>query len=216
MIGLIGRKIGMTRIYAEGGSAIAVTIVEAKPSVISKLKTLEKDGYSAVQLGQGVKKKANKALKTSYEKDKLKTPAVIKEFKMDSTEEYKVGDNIDLGIFDGKNFLDVTAVSKGKGFQGVIKRHGFGGGPGSHGSHFHRAPGSVGMCAYPARIFKGKKMPGQMGSEVTTVQNLKVVKIDKENNLILLKGSVPGKNKGIVYLRESIKKINQAMSAEVK
>ena len=212
-MGILAEKIGMTTVFEKGGAMTPVTVLNTKPCIITAIKSLEKNGYAAVQLGLGKKKKASKAYAGIFKKENLASFSHLKEFRVDDISEYQVGQKIGVALFENVDFVDVSGISKGKGFQGVVKRYGFGGGPGSHGSHFHRAPGSIGNCSYPARVFKGKKMPGQMGFLRSTVQNLKVIDCDKENGLLLIKGAVPGKNKALVIVRESIKKANQKAKA---
>ena len=212
MIGLIGTKIGMTRIYDEQGHVIPVTVIKPFESKILEVKSLDKVGYSAIKVGYGTRSKnsRNRAIAGYLKKTKGEN-AKLREFKTDPNDGYEVGGVIDLSIFDSVACVDVSGISKGKGFQGVVKRHGFKGGPASHGSTTHRGPGSIGNCSYPARVFKGKKMAGQMGGVKKTVQNLPLVKVDKEKGVLLVKGAVPGKNSGEVIIRQSIKKLNQTI-----
>jgi len=204
--GLIGRKMGMTQVYDEEGRVVPVTVLEAGPCIVTQVKSTDKDGYTAVQVGL-VEKKAPRRLskpeKGHLEKNGIAPLRHLKEFKISSDNEIKVGDQILAGAFAVKDMVSVSGISQGKGFQGVVRRHGFGGGRMTHGSHFKRAPGSIGQCATPSRVFPGKKMPGQMGSKRITTKNLEVVQIIEDKNLILVKGAVPGSKGGIVVIRES-------------
>jgi large subunit ribosomal protein L3 len=204
--GLIGRKVGMTQIYDTEGNVIPVTVLEVGPCPILNIKTSDKDGYQALQLVfSKTNKRLTKPMKGVYDKQGVDPHKFIKEFRCDSGE-YKIGDDLTVDIFKIDDFVDVTGTSKGKGFQGVIKRWGFHGGKDTHGSMFHRRPGSIGQCQWPGRIIKGKKLPGRMGGKKTTVQNLKIVEIDSKNNLMIVKGAVPGPNNGIIYVNAAIKK----------
>jgi large subunit ribosomal protein L3 len=205
--GLIGKKLGMTQIFAEDGRRIPVTVVEAGPCVVLQKKSVESDGYTAIQVGFGPKD-ASRANAAQVGHCKAAGQGVFnfyREFRMETTDAYNVGDVIDASAFEAGDFVDVTGTSIGKGFQGVIKRWGFKGGRASHGSRFHRAPGSIGCSATPSRVFKNKKMPGQMGNEQVTVQRLKVVRVDAQDNLILLGGAVPGSTNGLVLIKDSVK-----------
>jgi len=204
---LIGKKLGMTQIFWEDGSVIPVTVVEAGPCVVVQKKVTEKDGYEAVQLGFGRLKEKNvtKPLKGHFKAADKGYFRILKEFRLDSQDEYEVGQEVKADIFAIGDHIDVIGTTKGRGFAGVVKRHGFKGGRATHGSMFHRAPGSIGASAYPSRVFKGKRLPGHMGNEKKTVQNLVVAGVRPENNLILIKGAVPGSKNGIVYLRDAIK-----------
>ncbi|MDQ5986462.1 MAG: 50S ribosomal protein L3 [Syntrophus sp. SKADARSKE-3] len=205
--GLIGRKLGMTQVFAQDGSAVPVTVIEVEPSVVIQRKTVENDGYAALQLGYGrVKQKSvTKPLQGHFQKADKGFFRVLHEFRgeFDGAE---VGQEINVDMFSAGDFVDITGVSKGKGFAGVIKRHGFGGGRATHGSMFHRAPGSIGASADPSRVLKGKKLPGQMGNEQKTIQNIRVVAIRPEDNALLVKGSVPGGRRGVVLIKQAIKK----------
>lgn len=206
--GLIGKKIGMTQIFV-GENVVPTTVIEVGPCTILQVKTPEKDGYSAIKLGFGsVKSRVkDKSDKTKYKI--IHKPAIIKEFKVDNPTKFKAGDTLDVSYLEDIKYVDVSGYSKGRGFQGVMKRWGFSGAPDSHGqSVFHRRPGSIGQHTFPAKVWKGKKMPGRMGGEKVTVQNLEVIHIDKEKNLILVKGAVPGYNGSYVFVREAIKKSN--------
>lgn len=205
--GLIGKKIGMTQIFWRDGSVIPVTVIEAGPCIVIQKKDKEADGYSAVQLGFGrIKgKSATKPLKGHMEKADKGYFRVLREFRTDSVGEYEVGQELKVDIFKVGDSVDIVGTTKGKGFAGVIKRHGFHGGRATHGSMFHRAPGSIGASAYPARVFKGKKMPGQMGNKRKTTQRLEVVGVNPQNNLMMIKGAVPGSKNGVVLINDSIK-----------
>jgi len=207
MKGLIGKKLGMTQIYDENGTAVPVTVIEAGPCVVVQQKTVEKDGYNAVQLGFEDQKehRLTKPLRGHFEKAGVQAKKILRELPA-GDEDLKVGDVLTASIFENVAYVDVTAKSKGRGYQGVVKRHGFSGGRASHGSHMHRRTGSIGMCEFPARVLKGKKMPGHMGCRRVTKQNLKIMQVRAEENLILLKGAVPGANGGIVIIKEALKK----------
>jgi len=205
--GLIGKKIGMTQIFADDGRRIPVTVVEAGPCTVLQKKTVEKDGYAALQLGYYQQDTA-RSTKPEVGHSRAAGKGVfrhLKEFKLQEFVNYEVGESITAEIFSPGDSIDVSGVSIGKGFQGVIKRWGFKGGRASHGSNFHRAPGSIGCSATPSRVFKNKKMPGHLGSETVTIQNLTVVRVDVADNLILVKGAIPGAKNGIVVLRDSVK-----------
>ncbi len=205
MAGLIGRKLGMTQLYEDNGTVIPVTIIEAGPCVVVQRKSVEKDGYESVQLGLVPKKKVKvtKPMMGHFKKAGVQPTKVLKEFRVEKESPLKAGDKLTVEIFKDVKFVDVTGTSKGKGFQGVIKRHGFAGGRASHGSMFHRAPGSIGQAAFPSRVFPGKKLPGRMGGDTVTVRRMKVVKIVPEKNLLLVKGSVPGSRGGYIYIKAS-------------
>ena len=204
---IIGRKIGMTQIFDEKGRVIPVTVIEAGPCVIAQVKSVETDGYTAIQLGFGNVKesKLNKPEKGHFAKAKLALKKHLREFRVDSLEGINVGDEIKADIFAAGDKIDVQGTSKGKGFQGVIKRHGQSRGPMGHGSMYHRRPGSMGPTSTPGRVFKGKKLPGHMGRVTVTIQNLDVVKVDLDKNAILVKGSVPGAKGAILKLKTSVK-----------
>jgi len=206
--GLIGKKLGMTSIYDEDGVAVPVTVIEAGPCVVVQLKDSDKDGYSAVQLGFEDQKeqRLNKPDLGHFKKAGVDAKRILKEFRLEQAAEVAVGDVIDANAFAEVSYVDIIATGKGRGFQGVVKRYDFGGGRASHGGGWVRRPGSIGMCEHPGRVFKGKKMPGHMGSKRVTTQNLKVVQVRPEENLILVKGSVPGANGGIVTIKEALKK----------
>ena len=204
---LIGKKVGMTQIFDENGVVIPVTVIEAGPCVVAQVKTLEKDGYEAIQLGFGEvkEKKVNKPEKGHFTKANIKPLKHLREFKLDSIEGIKVGDELKADIFAVGDKIDVQGTSKGKGFQGVIKRHGQSRGPMGHGSMYHRRPGSMGPTSTPGRVFKGKKLPGHMGHVTVTIQNLDVVKVDMDKNVILVKGSVPGAKGAILKIKSAVK-----------
>jgi large subunit ribosomal protein L3 len=204
--GLIGRKLGMSQVFVED-RVVPVTVLEVGPCKVLGVRTPEKDGYSAIQLGFGsVKAK----VRDKEDKSKYKAifkPAIIREFRFEGAEKFEKGSVVDLSLLEGIKFVDVTGYSKGRGFQGTMKRWDFSGAPDSHGqSVFHRRPGSIGQHTFPAKVWKGKKMAGRMGNERITVQNLEVVSIDKENNIMLVKGAVPGYKGAFVFVREAVKK----------
>ena len=200
---IFGQKIGMTQIFNDEDKLVPVTVIKADPNVICQIKTVETDGYNAIQLGFGeIKEKhVNEPMKGHFKKQGVEPVKYLRETRMEDVSDLKVGDTQTVEAFAEVEKVDVTATSKGKGFAGVMKRYGFGGGPGGHGSHFHRAPASVGQCATPARVFKGKRLPGHMGVDTVTTRNLKVVRVDAENNLILLRGAVPGGVNSVVRVR---------------
>lgn len=208
MKSIIGKKIGMTQIFCEDGRVIPVTVLEAGPCKVVQVKTDEADGYSSVQVGyEDVLKESrvSKPLRGHFAKAGVTPQRYLREVRVENAGEFSPGQEIRAEIFEAGEKVDITGVSKGKGFQGVMKRHGFGGGRATHGSTFHRAPGAIGMCATPSRTFKGKKMPGQMGGKRVTVEKLEVVKIMADQNLILVKGAVPGAKGGLVEIRASVK-----------
>lgn len=218
-IGLYAKKIGMTRVFAEDGVATPVTVLEVEPSVVMQVKTAEKDGYSALQLGYGSKKlkKVNKAQSEAYNKAGLDAPKHVYEARADKDlESIAVGDKLGIDNFEGVNYVDLTAKTKGKGFQGVMKRHNFAGGRASHGDSTGRRTGSIGQSASPSRVFPGVKGPGRMGGKIQTVQNVKVHEVDLENNLLLLAGAVPGPKNGVVKVSVSLKKGNDAEVKVIK
>ncbi len=205
--GILATKVGMTQIFNEDGVLTPVTVLQAGPCVVTQIKTVDNDGYSAVQVGFVDKREklVNKPAKGHFDKAGVSYKRYVREFKFDNAEEYSVKDEIKADIFAAGDKIDATAISKGKGFQGAIKRHGQSRGPMAHGSKFHRHAGSNGACSDPSRVFKGKKMPGHMGHKQVTIQNLEVVKVDAENNLILVKGAVPGPKKSLVTIKETVK-----------
>ncbi len=203
--GLIGRKLGMTQIFDEQGLARPVTVIEAGPCVVTQVRTAEKDGYEAVQLGFGIAKKLNKPEK-GHVKESGHMVKTLREVKADDYSKIEVGQVFSADTFAEGEVIDVTGTSKGRGFQGGMKRHGFHGGPATHGqSDRARAPGSIGSSATPGRVIKGQKMAGHMGNERVTVQNLKVLRVDTDRNLLLVEGSVPGPNKGTLLIRRAVK-----------
>lgn len=204
---LIAKKIGMTQVFVEDGSLVPVTVLEAGPCVVTQVKTVANDGYGAVQVGfaDAREKLVNKPTKGHFDKAGVSYKKFVKEFRFDNAEEFVVGQEIKADIFAAGDKIDVSGISKGKGYQGAIKRHGQHTGPMAHGSKYHRAAGSMGASSSPSRVFKGKKMAGHMGAEAVTVQNLVVVRVDVENNLILVKGAVPGPKKSIVTVRNATK-----------
>lgn len=207
--GILGRKVGMTQVFDENGKMIPVTVISVEPNVVLQKKTVETDGYSSVQLGYMEKRAniVNKPLTGHFEKAKTTPKRYIKEIRLSGMEEYEVGQEVKCDIFTAGDYVDVTGTSKGKGYQGVIKRHNQHTGPMSHGSKYHRGVGSMGVIA-PNRIRKGKNMPGRMGHEKVTIQNLAVVRSDIEKNILLVKGNVPGANKSLVIVRNAFKKSN--------
>ncbi len=204
--GILGRKIGMTQVFAENGDLIAVTVIDATPNVVLQKKTVETDGYDSIQLGFEDKrdKLANKPAKGHVAKASTAPKRFIREFRGLDTANYEVGQEVNVESFAEGDVIDVTGTTKGKGFQGVIKRHGQSRGPMAHGSRYHRRPGSMGPVA-PNRVFKQKKLPGQMGGHTVTIQNLEIVRVDAERNLLLVKGNVPGSRKSLVVVKAAIK-----------
>lgn len=204
--GLFGRKIGMTQVFTEDGTAVPVTVIEAGPCRVVQRKTTETDGYEALQLGFDLKPKGvNKPLKGHYDKQGVSPAKHLKEIRTTAEDPAKPGDEIRVDIFKAGELVDVTGISKGRGFQGVVKRHGYAGGPASHGSMSHRRGGSVGAGTDPGRTWKGTGMPGHMGAERVTVQNIKVVEVDSERNVMLIQGGVPGPAGGYVLIRQAVK-----------
>ena len=206
MKGILGRKIGMTQIFTEAGEVVPVTVVEAGPVVVTQVKTIENDGYNAVQVGfvDAKEKSLNKPQKGHLAAANV-LKKHLKEFRVESVDAYTVGQELKADVFAAGEMIDVTGISKGKGFQGPIKRHGQSRGPESHGSRYHRRPGSMGACSYPGRVFKNKKLAGHMGSVKVTVQNLEVVRVDADKNFILVKGAIPGAKGSVVTLKEAVK-----------
>jgi large subunit ribosomal protein L3 len=203
--GIIGKKVGMTQVYTDDGQALPVTVIEAGPCVVVQRKKKDGDGYSAVQLGlveQKKIKRVTKPMKGHFDKAELPPCRVLRELPVADDAEVKVGDKISVDLFAPGDKIHVVGTSKGRGFQGVIKRHGFGGGKKTHGSMFHRAPGSIGQSAYPSRVLKGTRMPGHTGSERVTVKNLEVVRVDAGNNLLVVHGSVPGAGGSYLVIRK--------------
>ncbi|MCQ2523764.1 MAG: 50S ribosomal protein L3 [Lachnospiraceae bacterium] len=220
---ILATKVGMTQIFNEDGTLVPVTVLQAGPCVVTQVKTVENDGYEAVQVGFAEKKEriinkdkngnreyvhrhgVNKAMKGHFDKAGTTTKRYVREFKFENASEYTLGAEIKADIFEAGDKIDATAISKGKGFQGAIKRYGQHRGPMKHGSKFHRHQGSNGACSSPSRVFKGKGMPGHMGAVKVTVQNLEVVRVDVENNVLLVKGAVPGPKKALVTIKETVK-----------
>ena len=223
---ILATKVGMTQIFKEDGSLVPVTVLQAGPCVVTQIKTVENDGYEAVQVGFVDKKEritnkdkngkkevvhrhgVGKAMEGHFDKAGVPTKRYVREFKFENVSDYALGNEIKADIFEAGDKIDASAVSKGKGFQGAIKRHGQHRGPMAHGSKFHRHQGSNGACSSPSRVFKGKGMPGHMGCVKVTVQNLEVVRVDAEKNLLLVKGSVPGPKKALITVRETVKAEN--------
>ena len=222
---ILATKVGMTQIFTEDGALVPVTVLQAGPCVVTQVKTAENDGYSAVQVGFVDKKErivnkdkngkkeivhrhgVNKALKGHFDKAGVSCKRYVREFRLDNAEEYTLGSEIKADVFAAGDKIDASAISKGKGFQGAIKRHGQHRGPMAHGSKFHRHQGSNGACSDPSKVFKGKHMPGHMGNVQVTVQNLEIVRVDTENNLLLVKGAVPGPKKSLVTIKETVKSL---------
>ena len=225
MKAILATKVGMTQIFNENGMLTPVTVLQAGPCVITQIKTVENDGYNAVQVGFVDKKSkitnkdksgkkdvihrhgVTKAEKGHFDKAGVSSKRFVREFKFDNAEEYTLAQEIKADIFAAGDKVDATAVSKGKGFQGAIKRHGQSRGPMKHGSKFHRHAGSNGACSSPSKVFKGKHMPGHMGAKRITIQNLEIVRVDVENNLLLIKGAVPGPKKSLVTIKETVKAV---------
>lgn len=205
--GILGKKVGMTQYFTEAGELIPVTVIEVTPNVVLQLKTIENDGYEAVQLGFDDLREvlSNRPAKGHVAKANATPKRFIREFNNVELSEYEVGQEITVDVFKAGDIVDVTGTSKGKGFQGAIKRHGQSRGPMAHGSRYHRRPGSMGGASFPSRVFKGKALPGQMGGDRITIQNLEVVKVDAERNVILIKGNVPGSKKSLVEIKTAIK-----------
>ncbi len=205
--GLIGKKLGMTRLFTEDGRWIDVTVLEAGPCTVVQRKTKETDGYDAVQLGYDDvdEKRCNKPLRGHFKKAGIAPKRTLRELRVGENSELGQGDEVRADIFAAGDRVDVSGKSKGKGFAGVIKRHGFSGGPGGHGSHLHRAPGSIGQSATPSKVYKGKRMPGHMGNQRVTARNLEVVTVDSERNLLMVRGCVPGANGGVVMVKKTSK-----------
>ena len=213
MKSILGKKLGMTQVFDETGNVVPVTVIEAGPVVVTQIKTKETDGYNAVQVGylERKEKHSNQPMKGHFSKAGVELKKHLREILVESTEEYSLGQEIKVDIFAEGEVVDVTGTTKGKGFQGVIKRHGQSRGPMGHGSHYHRRPGSMGTMR-PMRVFKGKKLAGHMGTLTVTIQNLEIVAVDVENNVILISGNIPGPKKGLVLIKSAVKangKINE-------
>ena len=206
---ILATKVGMTQIFNDNGELIPVTVLQAGPCVITQVKTEENDGYKAVQVGFVDKREklVTKPMRGHFDKAGVSYKRYVRELKLENAEDYKLADEIKADVFAAGDRVDASAISKGKGFQGAIKRHGQSRGPMAHGSKYHRHAGSNGACSSPSKVFKGKKMPGHMGCDKVTIQNLEVVRVDADNNLLLLKGAVPGPKKALVTIKESVKAI---------
>ncbi len=207
MKNMLGRKIGMTQVFGENGNVIPVTVVEAGPLYVIQKKTVEKDGYNAIQVGfeSLEERKINKPLKGHFDKSEVSYKRYLREFRVENPDDFEIGQEITVEVFAQGDKVDVVGVSKGKGTQGVIKRHGFSRGRETHGSRFHRSPGGMSASAYPGKVFKGHRMAGRMGNERVTVQNLEVVRVDADKNLLLIKGAIPGPKKGLITIKETTK-----------
>jgi len=206
-IGILGKKVGMTRLFGESGEVIPVTVIEAGPCHIAQVKTKETDGYEAVQVGFGQKKESavNRPARGHFRKANVPPLRFLREFKPDSVEDFQMGNQLAVDIFSAGELVDISAISKGKGFSGVMKRWHFKGGKASHGAETHRAGGSIGAGAAPSRVFKGLPMAGRMGGKRVTVQNLEVVRVDTERNILIVRGSVPGPTNGMLMIRKAVK-----------
>lgn len=205
--GIIAKKIGMTQIFAENGTLIPVTVLEAGPCVVTQKKTIENDGYTAIQVGFGEikEKKVNSPSKGHFAKAGVTPTKLLKEFRVDKIDEYEIGSEIKADVFAAGDKVDITGISKGKGFQGAIKRHNQHRGPMAHGSKYHRGVGSLGSATTPGRVKKGKKMPGHMGNVQVTIQNLEIIRAEADKNLILIKGAIPGNKGSVVVIKETVK-----------
>ncbi len=212
-VALLGKKIGMTQVFDEENRLVPVTVIEAGPCPVTQVKSMEKDGYDAVQIGYRPQKqqRLSKAALGHFKKAGVEPVAELQEFRTNGDSEFNIGDVLTVEKFEAGQKIDVIGTSKGRGFQGVVKRYGFAGGPASHGSMFHRRGGSYGMCQWPGHVIKGKKMPGHMGDVRRTVQNLQIIKVVAEKNLILIKGSIPGSRGSLVTVRTAVK--NKASKA---
>lgn len=204
---ILGKKVGMTQVFDSEGRALPVTVIEAGPNVVVQKKTIENDGYEAIQVGfvDAKERRVTKPLKGHFSKAKVAAKKYLREFKLEGTAGYEIGQEFKADVFTVGEKVDVSGVSKGKGFSGAIKRHGFHRGPMSHGSKYHRGVGSMGASSDPSRTFKGKKLPGHMGAQNVTVQNMEIVMVDPEKNVILVKGGVPGIRGSLVMIRDSVK-----------
>ncbi len=208
MLGMLGKKVGMTQVF-EDGKALPVTVIKMDKNFVLQKKTVEKEGYTAIQVGADEKKAKNttNSLNGIFKKAGVNPQRFVKEFKVDNVDAYELGQELSLDMFSEVEFLDITGISKGKGFQGTVKRHNFTRQPQSHGAHnVHRKPGSIGQSSSPSKVFKGMKMSGRMGGERVTVQNLKLVKVDLENSMLLIKGAVPGAKNGHLIIKPAVKK----------
>ena len=208
MEGILGKKLGMTQVYSDEGQVIPVTVIKAGPCLVVQRRTADNDGYEAVQLGlveERAPRRVTQPMRGHFDKAGLAAMRRLEEFSIDNGDDLKAGDQVKASIFSENDYVDVIGTSKGKGFQGVVKRHGFSGGRATHGSMFHRAPGSIGQASDPSRVFPGLKLPGRMGGKRVTVKNLKIVKVDEEKNLLYLRGSVPGPRNGYLAIRRAKK-----------
>ena len=207
MKAVLGRKLGMTQVFAEDGRLVPVTVIEAGPMVVTQIKNKETDGYEAVQVafGEAKEKRVNKPLRGHFAKAGVGLKKFVREFRSEDVANYTLAQELNVSMFEVGQKVDVTGTSKGKGFQGPIKRHNQSRGPMSHGSRYHRGPGSMGAASDPSRVFKGKKLAGHMGAVRRTIQNLEVIRVDAEKNLILIKGAIPGPKKGLVVVKKAIK-----------
>ncbi len=203
--GLIGRKLGMTRLFADDGSVVPVSVIAAPPNTITRLRTPEQDGYAALQLGAGVARRQTKPVAGQFTQlaKELQRPDTVREVRVETLEGYEVGQQLDVSVFSAGDLVDVTGMSKGHGFAGTVKRHHFHRGPKTHGSNNYRQPGSIGAGTTPGRVFRGTKMGGHLGDEQVTVKKLKVVRVDAERNLILVKGAVPGARNGVLLVQKA-------------
>jgi large subunit ribosomal protein L3 len=206
MIGLIGKKVGMTQVFSDQGEAVPVTVIEAGPCTVTDVRTAERNGYGAVQLGFGTKKEARftRPVLGQFKKRNLPPARTVREFRVDDVAKFEVGQTLDVTMFEKGQHVDVQGVTKGRGFAGVVKRHGFVAGHASHGPTHGKQPGSIGSSAYPSRVIKGKRLPGHMGAEVLTIKNLEVVAIDAEQNVLMVRGAVPGPANGLVLIRKRV------------
>lgn len=218
MSGILGKKIGMTQVFGEDGRIVPVTIIESGPCCVLQIKTQSSDGYNAIQVGfEEIKdSKINRPLRGKFKKIKVTPKRFIKEVPVPDPENYKVGQDIDVGQFSPGDFVDIVGTSIGKGFQGGMKRWHWSSGPSGHGSMSHRAPGSIGASAFPSRVFKGHHLPGHMGNQRVTVQSLEIIKVDKDNNLLVVKGSIPGHKNSYLIIKKSKKKKAKAVEKEEK
>ena len=219
-IGLLGKKIGMTQIFKENGEAAPATVIEAGPCYILQIKTKEKEGYSAIQCGfeKQKERRLNKPALGKFKKINVEPLKIVREIRIKENDEdkYKIGDEIKADLFEAGDYIDITGTSIGKGFQGVMKRWNFKGQPASHGSKIHRAPGSIGASATPSRVVKGKRMPGQMGNKRVTVQNIEILKVDVDNHLLIIRGSIPGKKGNYLIINKAKKRKKKAEKSEEK
>lgn len=206
---MLGKKLGMTQLFDEDGTVVPVTVIEMEPQIVVQKKTVETDGYNAIQVASGAvkEKKVNKPKKGHFDKAGVEYRKYLREFRTDDVDNYNLGDEIKVDIFEAGDKVDVTGTSKGKGTAGVIKRHHFGRGRETHGSKFHRMPGGMGAASYPGKVWKGHRMAGKMGNERVTIQNLEVIRVDVETGVLLVKGAIPGPKKGLVAVKETVKNV---------